>query len=109
MWGDLGFDAKKLYQSGQCALLVKTCGELAWGKFGQGFCKEITVMRFVFVFVFAIVCVFVFVFVSLLRENMTIIDEEPASLDDHAQHYTDGDPTRRARPQSDQETPITNN
>ena len=32
--GDLGFDAKKLYQSGQCALLVKTCGELAWGKFG---------------------------------------------------------------------------
>ena len=55
-------------------------------------------MRFVFVsvFVFAFVCVFVFVFVSLLRENMTIIDEEPASLDDHAQHYTDGDPTRRA-------------
>ena len=68
-------------------------------------------MRFVFVsvFVFAFVCVFVFVFVSLLRENMTIIDEEPASLDDRAQHYTDGDPTRRARPQSNQETPITNN
>ena len=74
-------------------------------------------MRFVFVFVFffvlvfafAFVCVFVFVFVSLSRENMTIIDEEPASLDDHAQHYTDGDPTRRARPQSNQETPITNN
>ena len=70
-------------------------------------------MRFVFVFVFffvlvfAFVCVFVFVFVPLLRENMTIIDEEPASLDDHAQHYTDGDPTRRTRPQSNQETPIT--
>ena len=83
-------------------------------KFGQGFLicwEEITVMRFVFVsvFVFAFFCVFVFVFVSLLRENMTIIDEEPASLDDHAQHYTDGDPTRRARPQSNQETPITNN